>query len=558
MTIKMIKDSSVSFRQIKNDITEYLMKLENWQEIKDNLPGSNLTIITDLLAGFGSYMVYKNHMLKEETYLSKAKLDKSIYDISRTFGYSIKRYTAPGLIVKYIGVPTLVLDSGDVIGTYLKYDLVYFGNPITLEKNDTIEVKIGMVSTIDAPVKYEDNLLKFLIAPEFLKSVADSGIRLYVDDKLIPITIDTEEYVVHKKAIDVSLDPYKTELYLSDSKFTYGIEIDPTSDIHIQYLETDGQLTSVFNESGLKLNPEFRFQTPSHEGSNGQSLEQIRTLAPLFYSTQRRMVTEQDHKYIVESHQYIKSASAERDEGIPKVVDFEFTSEDFNRTYNFKIEDKEYKFTPQGTSLSEVLEELISILNYSKYIKIVGIVDNKLRIQNSTHKLLPKFELLDQNTSDNLSINIINPGVASRCCTVNIYYVKYNTVSEPISLTQSEQVALSNYLEKYKMVGVRIILKPADVIYKDLKLILRLKSNDYKELVLSEINKIIQDYELQLNHEFKYGELVAQISQIKLHDNLGDVFYPVVSVLPNQEVFDIEPFYNKYIKFKTTDIQFIS
>jgi hypothetical protein len=56
---KMIKNSSVSFKQIKADIETWLSTLDNWQDIKDNLPASNLTLITELLAGFGTYIIYK-------------------------------------------------------------------------------------------------------------------------------------------------------------------------------------------------------------------------------------------------------------------------------------------------------------------------------------------------------------------------------------------------------------------------------------------------------------------------------------------------------------------
>lgn len=56
-------------------VNNYLKSLKNYPDILDSLPGTTLTIITELMAGYGAEIKYEYQMMRAETYLSTAVKD---------------------------------------------------------------------------------------------------------------------------------------------------------------------------------------------------------------------------------------------------------------------------------------------------------------------------------------------------------------------------------------------------------------------------------------------------------------------------------------------------
>lgn len=546
---KMIKSSSVSFKQIKNDIETWLPTLDNWQEIKDNLPASNLTLITELLAGFGTYIIYKNHALRDETYLSTAKLDRSVYNIARTFGYDIKRYSAPSIKLKYMEVPTVRIETGDVLGTFGQYSLVYFGRPIVLEKLDTIDVYVGSVFEENTSAIYEDNLLRYTISPKLLKSVDDTHIKIFADDVELTISRDIEDYVIRGDVVDFSNDPFSTDLIVADSKNNYGVVVDSTAKITIQHLETDGELKSI-DLTKLVLKDGYVSVEVNHLGTNGQTVDHIRKLVPLFYSTQRRMVTRRDHQYVAEAHSYIKSAYAEKENGIFGQVKLRFDTPDPDGSkYSIGILTRQYEYTTGSSDIAALAKTIYDLIKSDGSFKTTLNSDNTITLDAREAGKIDYLVLTSNIHREDLSV-----GKAGKCCTVNLYYVKYNVTGDPIPLTIYEQMEFAEYLEYYKMVGVRIILVPAESINKSIKLKIRLSDNQYKDKVTADIKQIVSEYCLKLATRFDYGEFLTKVSKIYYLDANNEMIRPVVSVLPNQDIFDIPASVNQYINFNEIDI----
>lgn len=546
---KMIKNSSVSFKQIKADIETWLSTLDNWQDIKDNLPASNLTLITELLAGFGTYIIYKNHALRDETYLTTAKLDRSVYSIARTFGYDIKRYTAPSLKLKYMAVPTKKLQTGDVLGTYGNYSIVYFGPDIVLEKLDTVDVFIGSVFEEELDVVYESDLLRYNISPKSLTSVDDTHIRIFGDDVELTISRDIEDYVIRGNVVDFSNDPFNTDLIVADRKNNYGVVLDEAVKVRIQHLETDGEMDSI-DLTKVELNEDYVSLSINHLGTNGQTVDHIRRLVPLFYSTQRRMVTRRDHQYVAEAHNYIKSAYAEKEQGIFGELKLSFDTPDVSGSkYEIKILTRSYDYTTSSSDMTALAKNIYDLIKGDGAFKATLNADNTITLDARESGLVDYVTL-----SSNIHREDISVGKAGKCCTVNLYYIKYNVVDEPIPLTIFEQIEFADYLEYYKMVGVRIILIPAESINKSIKLKIRLSDNQYKDAVYADINRIIKEYCLTLDTAFDYGELMTKISKIYYLDENNEMIRPVVAVLPNQEIFNLDAEVDKYINFNEIDL----
>ncbi|WP_221900996.1 hypothetical protein [Bathymodiolus platifrons methanotrophic gill symbiont] len=99
-----------------------------------------------------------------------------------------------------------------------------------------------------------------------------------------------------------------------------------------------------------------------------------------------------------------------------------------------------------------------------------------------------------------------------------------------------------------------MILKPAEVQYKDFKILIRLSDSKYLTETRKEILKILASYELLLNKEFSYGGVLVKIGQVQVTDVDGARVHPITSVIPDQSTFDIKTSPNTYLKFKNTSI----
>lgn len=547
----IISSTSLSQKEIHHDCITWLQGLDNWNDIKDNVPSSNLNMIINLISGFGSYVLYNNHRLRNETYLSTATMDTSVYAISRAFGYNLNRYTAPTIKVRYTGVNTIYIESGNVVGSYGDQDLIYFGQSKKIEKLDELYVVLGKYNRDVFNAAYVGNTLSRIIRPNTLASVDSKYITMYVDDIQKEISDDIEKYVTEGKCISFSRDPYSTEIIMYDANNDYGMHIDEGSHIAIEYIESDGYNPNIKIKDVVTLSDYIALDV-EHLGTSGQSLDHIRTLVPLFYSTQRRMVTQNDHKFITEAHSLIRSAYAEKNKGSGAIYTLSFTetTDNTNTTYSIMLDGKEYSFAVRSVKSSGDLAELMNS-------KIKDSLDIKSSLVNGGQLIIASNEFspndLVKANSSNITVTT-KPGSGAKCCTVNLYYIKYNTVSDPEVLTPYEEYQLTEYLEKYKMVGTNIILIPADSMNHDIKLNIRIKDNSYLSAVKRSIIEISKDYTLKLNTKFDYGEFLTKISKITYTSPDGEVVRPVVSVLSKQEMFNIPAVVNKYINFTSITV----
>ena len=546
--MNIINNDSVSFDQIKTNIEEYLKSLSNWDDIKDNLPASNMTIISELIAGFASYISYKQKMLRDETYLSTAKLPSSIYNIAKTFGYYISRYTVPSISVKYIGAPTKTMKSGDVVGTYGDYDLVYFGENKLIEKLDIIDVFIGRYVENEHIVSFIDDSYSIDISPIYLEAIDDNRMQLFINDVQQEISKDIEDYVVLRKAVDYSYDTSTTKLFISDRVNTYGIVLDDGDVVKLKTLETDGNIED-FDISITSLINEFLPVEMNHNGSNGDDLDKIKRLSPLFYSTLRRMVTEKDHKYITEANPMIKSASAERDLGTPYEINLAIQAPYTDATFQIIISGTVYEVITDSTYTKQmIIDEFIE--KSSGNLLTFTSTDGETVTITSVDS---RYDTVNITQSNNITQTVINENVIPACCTVNIFYIKHDTIDEPSFMTMYEQREMANYFNNYKMAGLRIIMIPATVQYLSFKIKIQLTDPYYIDMVRKEIKNILSGYELVLDKSFNYGTIMVQVSKISFFEN-GSFIQPVLSVIPNQIVYNIAPSKYNYMKFNEVEV----
>jgi len=534
--------------RIKQDIEDYLKNLDNYQDIKDALPASNLTIITELLAGFGAYQVYKYQMMREETYLQSAKLKSSVYAVAKTFGYVINRKTAPVIQARYNSVKSLVLKNGDNLGRYGDYDIVYYGPQCTVEKGDLIDLSIGYFNRKEYTAHFVNNELLIGLAPIVLSSIDNNKIDLKLGNKSYKLSKDIEDYLVYNSVIDYSEDINKLKLFVSNTFDKFGTQDIIENDVlYIEYLETDGYMDIV--KADLELNENFLFYAVVHNGTNGDSIDKIKKYAPLLYSTMRRMVTNKDHEYIIGAHSLIKSVTINRDIGIPYKAYITLDKVVSGTTYSFTVNGVKIEaIADSSDTINSLYQKLIDRFNEVKLGSKVYLDDNRIYIEG--------YDGRDEYTVSTVNMNktVVNTNTPPLSCTLFVNYIKYNTTNEPIELSSQEGEVLSEYSKRYKLSGVRLIFIKATKLSKTFDVNISLYDNSYKDIAIKLIQEIVKSYELKLGVEFSYGKVLADIANIQ-SDGVRLIDY----VLPNQEVYNysVEDTNNKYLIFDNININIV-
>lgn len=528
----------IDFDTIKQDLDNFLRKLSTFNEIQETIPASTIDLLERVTASYAVYLAQKLRRTREEFYLSTATLDTSIYNFVYMFGYNINRYTAPELKIQYRGRETISLEYGDILGKYNDLEVVYTGSRKKYEQGDILEsVSIGVIKEYTKNKSGFSNIEKVEINPEQLKSINNS-IALFIDDiQQYIISRNPEDYLLNKMATEFSTSKYSTNVYLFDKDSNFGIDVNLINESYtIKYLETNGY-DAEFDLNQVSLNDLDNFICLGvyHLGSFGDDLKKVKNLIPYYYHTMRRAVTVSDYTYITLANPLFKDVYYQREEGVKgikriKIVDASAT------TYNIKIYGTPYLVTIDSSdSMATRYQKIYDVIKNNALIK-ASITDEYIEIENVNTRLdFDNSVWVDEP----LMIEDIRKNVKPICCTMLCYYIKYNTVDDPILFTDKEQKDISDYLMKYQMIGTNVIFLPAKKLEKDLRLLIKVDKASDIDKINREVNEIIDSYELQLRKSFYYGELLAKIGAIP----------EVLFVLPQQEPYDVELDGKYYLKF---------
>ena len=173
-------------------------------------------------------------------------------------------------------------------------------------------------------------------------------------------------------------------------------------------------------------------------------------------------------------------------------------------------------------------------IRYDPIVTVEGYSVNEMSIITRDPRYLDEWIF----NTDNIRREVVQIGVEPKCCTVNLYYVKYDTVDEPIELTYYEQRDVAEYLNKYKMISTRLVLIPAERQASFIYLDITLSNSKYRDEINYQINKLIDSYELTLSTEFIYSEFLAQVTQIQVGDpRTGEPICPVIAAYPAEDTW---------------------
>lgn len=571
MAQDIINRESISQQQILENINSFINTLPNANEIKDRLNTSTMSMITQLLAGVGSWQYYYFNVSRRETYLSTATKETSIYNIARMFGYNIRRAKAPGVMLQYDLVPTVVLNTGTVLGKYNDKDLVYFGEPRIIEKGDKIPVYCGSFKSVSGTVDLSSKKYLYItVKAQTLKYIDDSLLRLTAKDRVYNLTKDVESYIVFKEPVDYSLAANETAIYVRDQEYNYGIEGLITGNTYkLEYLETDGYDPNM-SLKGVEAETGYLPYEVITVGTTAESAEKIKSIAPLYYSTLRRAVTEKDYNYLSKSHSLIEDCKIYKENGVPGewVISIQddhsiITGESF--TINIQDETAYLTKAIEGDTKDAILRRLSTVANRGGWVEC-SVKESKLYMKNKDTRVALDVVCSSQFNEVEEKTKQVNPP----CCTLTLYYIRQGQTREGdiIIFTEQEKKEYAQFLTEFKMTGTTIILQPAVRIQYDISLIVTLHDptivtstgKTILEYFIEKARQILRDtYEFKVQEKFNYYDYIALITQIEYDDGVKNIQI-VKAIVPNQSdlypLKDIELNYDEYLVVPNLNIKF--
>lgn len=293
---------------IEADIKQYLK--DNSSYLEDyNYEGSATSALVKLLAYVTRYQLYYLNAVTKELFLSSAELSNSVYRLANMLNYLPKRNVAPYCTVSLSNTinSTLSVNFGD---TFTVDDIVltYMDNSINIAPltSSTITLYEGILVTNNylsdgtsfqtyeladrETVANNEGFLTVSVTPKDSSTVSDySNVNLSN-----PVAGEKYYYIDYLDTMNIKFD---------NGTMFEKPNVEDT--ITISYLKTNGNTYDGSILAGTTLtnnsNPSLTAYTMTAllNGENAESLNEIKSRAILFYTTQNRAITESDFNILI-------------------------------------------------------------------------------------------------------------------------------------------------------------------------------------------------------------------------------------------------------------------
>ena len=552
----MLNVKTSEFNKLKEDILKYIKSLDNFNDIQKELSNSTIDLLASLIAGYASYTNFKFSMNREETFLQTAKLPTSVFQIAFTLGYRIQRAKAPIIKLRYYGEDK-ILNTGDIIGKYNNYDLIYFDYPKKIKTNDYIYVKIGKYIEFDYDLLLQNfNVIE--LNPQYLRSIDNDDIFIEDEQNFYRPSIKFEDFILNNKIVNWSKTNTDALIYISDKENNFGnININK---LKIKYIETDGKI-ETFDFKKIKFfDKNFAYIDVYFYGLNEDSLDKIKKIAPNLRNTKSRAVTLDDYYYYIMNTNLFDDIYVEPEQNIPANWKLEFKEFD-----DFDKEDTEYSLTIEGSYVSlvrysyETLNDF-KVRFYNELLKNELITPKLIKKEDNTgYDLFLEQKFLEREISikgKNIEIIKLNDFVRAQSCILNVYYVKKGNEVIRKSLTTSELLYLDYYIKNFSIVGIKIVYIPAVPKVANVSLGIKLVDPRFQDEVYNYVKETIKKYQYKINKTFEINKIISELIKYKSYLN-GVEIYPIqyIKNLSDDEIINTSKY--EYLVFYGIDISFI-
>lgn len=330
------KYTELDFEQIKQNLKDFLKGQPEFQDY--NFEGSGINLLLDVLSYNTGYNAFYANMIANEMFLDTAILRNNVISRAKALGYNPTTIRMPYAKIKvdvdiplllvptppeYIVVPlfhefTSQISSSGQIKLYAlqRYILPNISADATSWKySGEIEVFQGQKLTHIFNVDEENNPGQRYILPN---SNID-GVNIFVEIKSVPNAVAYETW---SRGDDITkigpndkiffaqeVENEHLELYFGDGFI--GKKLENGNEIKVTYFVTDGtkyhgvkkfSISSLRDPSDNTIPPQYiTLSTVSNlsNGTEAETLEQIKYRAPLYYDTQARAVTKNDYETLL-------------------------------------------------------------------------------------------------------------------------------------------------------------------------------------------------------------------------------------------------------------------
>lgn len=344
----MIKYSSVNYETIKQDLISYVKSKPYYDAWKDFYESGSGTTLIQLMSGLGTFLSFHSMAARRESNLFYARLRSSVYGIADLLGYPVNRRSAAilNLTIEWTGTDYQfhLFDPDffdpDNSPVQFQYDMMYEGNslgttksyPITFTNDTTVNLgsnyytqDTGVQAIVGTWKRYihkvseSKNFYEIPIVVEDIDNIDNQYIRVYVNR----VHKTTTRYVEELEDDSESDNPCILLKTLGDRVVVifgdgvYGIKPNADDEVVIDFLqvaETDNTELDVIENISI-TGENLVYATVSgatlyHPQYSADSLLKITRVAPGYFASKRRMVTLEDHEYVVMSQPGIISAKA--------------------------------------------------------------------------------------------------------------------------------------------------------------------------------------------------------------------------------------------------------
>ncbi len=304
------------FDQIKNNLVTFLQDQNILQDA--SYTGSVLSILLDILAYNTHYNAFYTNMVGNEMFLDTATRRSSVISHAKLLGYNP---TSPTCSTAIVDIQVVGLESTSfVMPKYTKflsekldgknYTFVttreYFVNQtgtftlngVTIKQGEPISYRYTYVSATNPESKFkipDGNIDLDTLEVVIQKSGTDLRVETYRKyDDLLDIGPDSKVYFTQE-----SLDG-KYEIYFGNNSI--GKALQEGNVIILNYLSTDGSEANGIGNFSLLDGPLASYDdlivTTTQQafvGSEKESIDSIKYIAPKTYSSQGRAVTKNDY-----------------------------------------------------------------------------------------------------------------------------------------------------------------------------------------------------------------------------------------------------------------------
>lgn len=317
MSRSQLETTNFDHEEIKASLIEFLKSTNEFDDF--NYEGSAINTIVDLLTRNTTYAAYMANMLANESFIDSAQLRGNVVSHAQKLSYTPRSYIAArtkGTVeitpVDYSDIPeTIEMPQGTVFLSSSN------GQTYSFVTNDTYILEFNGTS-------YEGSDIEIFQGQRLTNSFIYNGQPIEIPNSLIDtstlsvtVTEDGETTIYSKATSLKELSSDATVYFLSENnsgqfQIDFGRDIignDPliNSVINITYILTEEEHANGLNTfisastvSGYS-NITFTADDPAWGGSDRETIEDIRFIAPKFYQAQDRALNSTDYIPIIKA-----------------------------------------------------------------------------------------------------------------------------------------------------------------------------------------------------------------------------------------------------------------